>query len=294
MSQDVGGSVVQEVASLEARTGGRTADQRLMVNGVALSSMIQGGWGGGAVPNATGTVGIRGIDVSAVDAQAATGGVRINFIPRDGGNRDSGTVFASLATDQLRQRQLQRAPMRVAAWPDCPEHDQGERKDSNPGFGGPLVRDKLWFFVSARYLFCRELRGRAVLQREREPGESLRLRALVPRSLVTSSGPADGPRPSFHLAGQRQEQVRRHGRLGELLRLHHGPFSDGVARGGQRSGGSPSSVSSRWTGTLAGQQQAAASRRAQSIASSGGAACTRRWARRGTSIPDPGHDVGDG
>jgi hypothetical protein len=52
--QDVGGSVVQEVASLEAN-GGRTSDQRMMVNGVALSSMIAGGWGGGAVPNATGT-----------------------------------------------------------------------------------------------------------------------------------------------------------------------------------------------------------------------------------------------
>ena len=36
MSQDVGGSVVQEVASLEAN-GGRTTDQRMMVNGVALS-----------------------------------------------------------------------------------------------------------------------------------------------------------------------------------------------------------------------------------------------------------------
>ena len=94
--QDVGGSVVQEVASLEAN-GGRTSDQRMMVNGVALSSGIAGGWGGGAVPNATGTSEFA-IDVSGVDAQAATGGVRINFIPRDGGNRYSGTVFASYAT----------------------------------------------------------------------------------------------------------------------------------------------------------------------------------------------------
>ena len=85
--QDVGGSVVQEVASLEAN-GGRTSDQRMMVNGVALSSGIAGGWGGGAVPNATGTAEFA-IDVSGVDAQAATGGVRINFIPRDGGDRKS-------------------------------------------------------------------------------------------------------------------------------------------------------------------------------------------------------------
>ena len=68
----------------------------MMVNGVALSSGIAGGWGGGAVPNATGTAEFA-IDVSGVDAQAATGGVRINFIPRDGGNRFSGTIFGSYA-----------------------------------------------------------------------------------------------------------------------------------------------------------------------------------------------------
>jgi hypothetical protein len=148
--QDVGGSVVQEVASLEAN-GGRTSDQRMMVNGVALSSMIAGGWGGGAVPNATGTAEFA-IDVSGVDAQAATGGVRINFIPRDGGNRYSGTVFGSYAGESfvadnytgsdVEQRGLS-APNKIKA-----------NGDFNPGFGGPIVRDRLWFFLSGRYLFA--------------------------------------------------------------------------------------------------------------------------------------------
>ena len=150
MSQDVGGSVVQEVASLEAN-GGRTADQRLMVNGVALSSMIGGGWGGGAVPNATGTSEFA-IDVSAVDAQAATGGVRINFIPRDGGNRFSGTIFGSYANENftadnytgtdVQQRGLT-APGKIR-----------KNGDFNPGVGGPLKRDALWFFTSGRYVFA--------------------------------------------------------------------------------------------------------------------------------------------
>ena len=150
MSQDVGGSVVQEVASLEAN-GGRTADQRLMVNGVALSSMVQGGWGGGAVPNATGTAEFA-IDVSAVDAQAATGGVRINFIPRDGGNRYSGTIFASLATDDFVSDNYTGSDVQARGL-TAPNTIKGNG-DFNPGFGGPLVRDKLWFFVSARYLFA--------------------------------------------------------------------------------------------------------------------------------------------
>jgi hypothetical protein len=149
-SQDVGGSVVQEVASLEAN-GGRTSDQRMMVNGVALSSGIAGGWGGGAVPNATGTAEFA-IDVSAVDAQAATGGVRINFIPRDGGNQFSGTVFGSyanqdFASDNFTGSDVQERGLSVPGTIKA-------NGDFNPGFGGPIKRDKLWFFLSGRSLYA--------------------------------------------------------------------------------------------------------------------------------------------
>src|SRR5262245_48260077 len=151
--RDVGGAVVAEVASLVAN-GGRTGDQRMMVNGVALSSGIAGGWGGGAVPNAAGTSELA-IDVSAVDAQAATGGVRINFIPRDGGNKFSGIVAASYSKDSfasdnytgtdVQQRGLT-APSKIKA--------NGE---FNPGVGGPIKRDKLWFFLSGKYVFADNL-----------------------------------------------------------------------------------------------------------------------------------------
>ncbi|HKF67245.1 MAG TPA: carboxypeptidase-like regulatory domain-containing protein, partial [Vicinamibacterales bacterium] len=89
--QDVGGALGPTTLALMAH-GSRVSDQRQLVNGVALSTMIGGGWGGGAVPNATGTAEFA-IDTAAVDATAATGGVRINFIPRDGGNRFAGTLF---------------------------------------------------------------------------------------------------------------------------------------------------------------------------------------------------------
>ena len=148
--QDVGGSVVQEVASLEAN-GGRTSDQRMMVNGVALSSMIAGGWGGGAVPNATGTAEFA-IDVSAVDAQAATGGVRINFIPRDGGNRFSGAVAASYATESFASDNFTGSDVQQQGLA-VPGTIKGNG-DFNPGFGGPIKRDKLWFFLSGRMLFA--------------------------------------------------------------------------------------------------------------------------------------------
>jgi carboxypeptidase family protein len=148
--RDVGGAVVAEVASLVAN-GGRTGDQRMMVNGVALSSGIAGGWGGGAVPNATGTAEYA-IDVSAVDAQAATGGVRINFIPRDGGNKFSGTVATSYSKDSFASDNFTGADVqqRGLAAPNLIKAN-GE---FNPGAGGPIIRDKLWFFASGKYVFA--------------------------------------------------------------------------------------------------------------------------------------------
>src|SRR5688572_7300960 len=148
--RDVGGAVVAEVAALAAN-GGRTGDQRMMVNGVALSSGIAGGWGGGAVPNASGTQEFA-IDVSGVDAQAATGGVRVNFIPRDGGNRFSGTIAGSFsrgsfASDNYTGTDVQERGLSAPS----PIKGNGE---FNPGVGGPIKRDKLWFFISGKYVYA--------------------------------------------------------------------------------------------------------------------------------------------
>ena len=71
-----------------------------MMNGVSLSSMIGGGWGGGAIPNATGLQEMV-FDTASVSAELATGGVRINFIAREGGNQYHGTLFGSFANDSL-------------------------------------------------------------------------------------------------------------------------------------------------------------------------------------------------
>jgi hypothetical protein len=148
--RDVGGAVVAEVAALAAN-GGRTGDQRMMVNGVALSSGIAGGWGGGAVPNASGTAEFA-IDVSGVDAQAATGGVRVNFIPRDGGNRFSGTIAGSYARDSFASDNYQGTDVQARGL--VGPNTIKANGEFNPGVGGPIKRDKLWFFLSGKYVFA--------------------------------------------------------------------------------------------------------------------------------------------
>ena len=276
--RDVGGAVVAEVASLVAN-GGRTGDQRMMVNGVALSSGIAGGWGGGAVPNASGTAEFA-IDVSGVDAQAATGGVRVNFIPRDGGNRFSGTIAGSYAKDSfasdnytgtdVQQRGLA-APSKIKG--------NGE---FNPGVGGPLKRDKLWFFLSGKYVFADNFVAGHVLQRERQQADRVALRTLDPAG-DPASGPADLP-GAAHLSAESEEQDRVHVRPGGLLRLSERRDSDRPRRTARTTGASRRSGSSRPTGPRR-SPTGCCSKRAASIASSAGATCTCRPARARTSMP---------
>jgi hypothetical protein len=146
-AQDVGGALGPETRALSSN-GSRTEDQRFMMNGVSLSSMIGGGWGGGAIPNATGVAEMV-FDYSSVSADLATGGVRINFIAREGGNQYHGTLFGNFAnsgmqTNNVSSEQLARNPL--LANPGGVDKNW----DFNPGFGGPLKRDKVWFFASGR------------------------------------------------------------------------------------------------------------------------------------------------
>jgi hypothetical protein len=144
-NQDVGGALGPNTLALGIH-GGQTQDQRLTMNGVSLSTMIGGGWGGGTIPNTAGVSEIL-FDTSAVDASLSTGGVRINFIAKEGGNRYSGTVFANFANDAM---QGSNYTDRVKALGLTTPGDIVKNWEFNPGFGGPLKRDRLWFYLSGQ------------------------------------------------------------------------------------------------------------------------------------------------
>ena len=87
------------------------------------------------------------VETGAGSAEATTGGVQINIIPKDGGNRFSGSVSAEFTgprlssdnvNDQLRARGLNAAPSVRSYY------------DIGGGVGGPIRQDKLWFFGSAK------------------------------------------------------------------------------------------------------------------------------------------------
>jgi hypothetical protein len=142
-NQDVGGALGPNQLAMGIH-GSQTTDQKMTMNGVSLSTMIGGGWGGGTIPN---TAGVQEIlyDTSAVDASLPSGGVRINFIAKEGGNRFSGTVFGNFAnnsmqgsnySDRLQQRGLSTPGDIIRNW------------EFNPGFGGPIKQDRVWFYLS--------------------------------------------------------------------------------------------------------------------------------------------------
>ena len=145
-AQDVGGARGPNTTAL-AIHGSRTADQRVTQNGVPLSSMVGGGWGSGSITNPIATQEIT-VDTAAVSADMATGGVRINLIPREGGNTFRGTVFGSGSSEGMQWKNYSEGlRARGLSTPGKIEKNW----DVTPGFGGPIVRDRLWFFAAFRH-----------------------------------------------------------------------------------------------------------------------------------------------
>ncbi|HMB81261.1 MAG TPA: carboxypeptidase-like regulatory domain-containing protein [Vicinamibacterales bacterium] len=80
-------------------------------------------------------------------AEIQSSGIRVNSVPKDGGNRFSGSFFlygqgSSLQADN-RTDAVKAAGVTIA----------GTAYDwqVNPSFGGPLVKDKVWFYATYKY-----------------------------------------------------------------------------------------------------------------------------------------------
>src|SRR4051794_19527457 len=83
---------------------------------------------------------------SAISAEVSAGGVRANMIPRDGGNAFKGTMFLSGANKNLQSNNSDDARAQGLAAPDS----LNKVWDFNVSEGGPIRKDKLWFFASYR------------------------------------------------------------------------------------------------------------------------------------------------
>jgi hypothetical protein len=146
ISQDVGGGTGYNFA-FAAIHGGRAMDQQVMVNGMSVTSLT--GTGGTRTNWSDGTAQEYGLQLAAHSAEIAYGGVFANILPRDGGNRLSGDLFANFATEDFQadnlDDDLRRQGLTVV-------NKTKRMVDVNPSLGGPLLRDKLWFHTAFRYV----------------------------------------------------------------------------------------------------------------------------------------------
>jgi carboxypeptidase family protein len=145
--QDVGGAGVRAVTGNMVAHGARSEDAGTTLNGMTIATF---GTGAATATIFLNPMGLEEMTITtgANDAELHAGGVRTNYTLREGGNTFHGVVFGAYApgnwqadnlSDDLVRRGLA-APNKIRAnW------------DINPAFGGPILRDRVWFFGAARY-----------------------------------------------------------------------------------------------------------------------------------------------
>ena len=127
--------------------GARAGDQRVTLNGVNIMTLQASGAVGGQSPD-VGSAAEVTVDTSAVSADLATGGVRVNFIPRDGGNQWANSTFLAFANSSFQSDNLDDELVRAG----LPAAESIKKNwDINESFGGPIRRDRVWFWFSGRY-----------------------------------------------------------------------------------------------------------------------------------------------
>ena len=142
VSQDAGGISAQQWQTMSIH-GGERED---MQNDLQGMDALEDSQTDGVVKAflADGNYEEVAIEYSGNSAEVGTGGVRINLIPREGSNQFSGAfvstfTFKDLQADNVDQDLRNRGLL------------GGTELDEvwlvNPSLGGPIVRDKLWFFV---------------------------------------------------------------------------------------------------------------------------------------------------
>ena len=168
---DVGGSRAMQQTYMS--THGLGASQTtVQVDGL----MVNGLDGDGAVQNYFNSSMSQEMvyTTSGAGADASGGGVRLNMIPRDGGNRFSGSVFSGYQNQSFQSDNLTSdLKARGLKTPDGIE----KLWNIEGSLGGRIIKDKMWFFGSARAFHLNTLPADALVG---IPGTALPNRAPTP------------------------------------------------------------------------------------------------------------------
>jgi hypothetical protein len=141
---DVGGITGDGSAAGDLIVRGVTGDAREVIGGVPNHT-------GGGGPHGAYNLGAYqevAVDTGSLGVDQSEAGVRMNLIPRDGGNSFSGSSFIAFANDSMQGTNFtQELKDRGLSTPDSVK----QLLDLNPTFGGPIRQNRLWFHSTARY-----------------------------------------------------------------------------------------------------------------------------------------------
>lgn len=142
---DVGGSAGMQQNYMTAH-GADPRDNTIMVDGIRLNGIE----GDGAIQQYfnEGMFSEMSYQTGGMGAETSGGGLRINMIPKDGGNTLKGDVFFSATGHQL---QANPTPADLVAQGLKAGAAMQSMHDLNVTVGGPLIVDRLWFLGSFRH-----------------------------------------------------------------------------------------------------------------------------------------------
>lgn len=144
-SPDVGGTKGMQQPTLQVH-GSASSDNTYQQDGVTIQHVAFSGNQTGFYYN-DGDVEEIVYRTSALPAESAYGGVQINMVPREGGNVFKGAIFFSGATDAMQSNNVD--DDLIARGLRAANHIDNVY-DATLSLGGPIKRDKLWFFGTFR------------------------------------------------------------------------------------------------------------------------------------------------
>ena len=184
--------------------GGRGVESRLTVDGLNISNPP----GGNQPPNFTADIGNAQevtMTTSGGLGEMETAGLTMNIVPKQGGNSISGLVFVSGFSEGMQSDNFTDELQARGATQPTPVY---RVYDVNIAVGGPIVKDKLWYYMSVRGQGPRQNTLNVYLQPERRQRERVDLRAGSDQAGVLRSHVGE-LHAAHHLAGIAAQQVHR-------------------------------------------------------------------------------------
>jgi hypothetical protein len=143
---DVGGAQMMEQVNMRVH-GASQLHTTMQIDGMLVSPAFNDG----AIQNYINQAAFAetSFTTSSQSAEVSAGGIRLNMIPRDGGNQFHGSLYAGGTSGAWQSNNLTDAlKAKGVSSPTGITHIY----DINPSFGGPIMRDRLWFYSSMRWM----------------------------------------------------------------------------------------------------------------------------------------------